>query len=382
MKYDEMDPDYDSDQQEETCSIREFGKDIPEIFIENIKNTCGVSPIHVEQLGTLAYLVCSMSSLHPRCYVSKSGVTYNAPLPPICEDYHTEGTVENALLIFEKQYFDLICLLYTGSYRPIMPVLRQMLEQAAQVLNSITNKKDFTSKDEDYGMAMTYDQFTLFLLENKKLHKKSYRNSLKAAGHPKSKLTIYRKNFQNIDDYIKHIKYGKTNGSRALDLIFENLSTWVHANLWQEINNRGAHMHEYDKTHFYISRPNREEYHHFLEYIIIVCEMIICMFLAASYVDVGHYNIERAKKYFENIKSVIHGRNAPKLTMVRNLLDDPPLVQNGRLCDGISITCDCGTEVIDDFKCPSCNDILFIDCGSCNMPHIIGSRCSCEMESY
>lgn len=345
---------------------------IPKTFITNIEKSNNFTSIRKDAMKAIPYLLWIMSTLYPRNYISKSKIIHNPPPIPLCGPQTLDGTVQNALKIVEKQYFDVICLLHCGAYRPIRTTLRHILEQTVLIVNSITNKKDFTGNDNDQDKAMSYNQFKSFLEYNERTHKKTKKDM----NDDNEGWVLYQKKFNRIEKYVHHVKYGDKKNIDALNHAYKQSSVWAHANLWEEIFDHDIHIHSLKQTPFYISNPNENEYNNSLVMILITYEMILYLLLVASYVDVGYYNKTRAQKFFVRIKTEMQHCPVIKFSTIKKLLDDPPSGQNHKLCVGTCINCsECGKTIIDDYNCPACNETQMVVCPQCELLHIFGTEC-------
>ena len=105
-----------------------FEKHIPDIFIQQIKNTKSANDMHFQQLKKLHYFYNVIYRDVPTDYLSKSCIRLDSRTNMFCKSPYDEGTFKNMIILLEKQFFDCISLLYSGSYRPIMIILRYMLE--------------------------------------------------------------------------------------------------------------------------------------------------------------------------------------------------------------------------------------------------------------
>lgn len=346
---------------------QQIGAIVPKIFIANIEKTHNHTNDY-EEIKSIFGLLHMMSYLHPQTYVSKSKII-NDSNSEYCKSPVANGTVENALRIFEKQYFDVICLLYCGTYRPIMVTLRQVLEQAACVTNSITNKEDLTDKYEDRGKAMSHMEFKNFLYHSEKSYEKKQKD---VSGRKKIRSGKYF--FPKIEKYIKYIEYEGMKKTVALNHIYGKLSREAHANLWYEVDDRNDDVHEPDQVQAYISNPNRKEYHRSLKIIIDVYKIVIYLLLVAAYINVGHYDKKTAKEFFDDMKYEIQQYPKIKFNAIEKLLANPPNIQEHKL--GVRTNCsECGKIIKDDFRCLSCGAFQTGKCGRCGCPTELGTRC-------
>ncbi|MDA8002079.1 MAG: hypothetical protein MPL62_12425 [Alphaproteobacteria bacterium] len=343
---------------------------IPDVFIDNIKQTSNERSIHKKEIINMICLSKMAAYLHPRWYISKSGVEVDST-SEYCKYPNVNGIVENAFRIFEKHYLDIICMLYAGSYEAIMTALRRGLERAAYITNSVTNKEDFTGRSAHKGRAMTYEELKNFVYYNER---KSGRSS-KDIKDPKDRWEKYRKDFSKIKDYTKHIEFNGKKSTEALDDIFDNLSKWAHANMWNEIVDGNPEIHNPDKIHLYMSKPNYEEFHTVLKEIKHVYEATLYMLLVAAYINVGYYNIESAKCFFEEMDTEIKTMSI-KLPSIEKLIADPPFLEFHSLHVGLSTKCsECNMEIKNDYRCDDCENIQYVDCMVCNYPKVFGTRC-------
>lgn len=375
-----MDPEGRSDYTDLYNAVREGAYQnvesiIPDVFINNIKETSDKRSIHMKEIIDMSLFLKMAAYHHPRWYISKSGVMVDSD-SSYCKSTNVNGIVENTFRIFEKHYFDIICMLYSGSYQTIMPALRKLLEQAACITNSVTNKADFTGIDSDKDMAMTYEELKNFLYYNElKIDHTSTSNI-----DSKDKWIRYTKKFCRIKNYIKHIEFDGKENIDALNNIFSKLSKWTHANTWNEVIDDNDNIHDPDKIHFYVSKSNSKEFHWALKAIMRVYEASLYMLLVAAYINVGYYDIQSSRRFFEEIGAEICTMSI-KLPSIQKLLADPPSLEQHSMHTGLSIRCsECDTEIKNDYRCPDCGDIQDVNCGICDYPVIFGTRCvMCDM---
>ncbi|KAF6243632.1 hypothetical protein C6988_02500 [Nitrosopumilus sp. b1] len=277
----------------------DFETHIPEIYIEQIKRTHNTTKKHFTQLKDIHYFCSIFIRNHPHSYLSKSGIRIGAwpEASMFCKNPIDEGTVENMLIFLEKQFFDCVSLLFSGAYRPIMTILRYMLELTTWVTVSILNKKKLTKKLEDVEKAMSYIQFESFLIDN-------FENIQKIKS-PKTK----KKDKQSIqtiqgiqfcpEQYLKHLTYKYVKGNNAIRLLYSELSGFAHANIFQQLRWDGGD----EQTHIehiglFVGKFNLDAYHFCLDYIIKTHEIIFHLLLVSSYANIGYYNKELADRLF------------------------------------------------------------------------------------
>lgn len=341
---------------------------IPSIFINNIEQTSKRFHHRKEIIGMISFLKMA-AYLHPRWYISKSGVVVNSE-SEYCDYPNVNGIVENAFRIFEKHYFNIICMLYSGSYQTIMPALRRVLEQAAYITNSVTNKADFTGCISDKDMAMTYEELKNFV----------YYNELKidhasSVIDPKDRWIKYTKNFFRIEKYINYLEFDGRENMEALKYIFSKLSKWTHANTWNEIIDDDYNIHDPDKIHFYVSKPNSKEFHWALKTIIQVYEATLYMLLVAAYINVGYYDVKLAKYFFEDMSAEIKTTSI-KLPSIEKLFINPPFLEHHSMHMGLSAICSmCNVAIKDDYRCPNCGMPHDVECKTCDYPMVFGTKC-------
>lgn len=372
MSDDSLDPDMNHDELIKKWQDCDFDNIIPKIFITNIEKSNSFSSIQKDRMKAIPYLLWVLSTLYPYDYISKSKVVYNSPMPPLCGPQDPDGTVENALKIVEKQYFDVIYLLHCGVYRPIKTTLRHILEQTVLIVNSLTNKGDFTNNEDDRDKAMSYNQFK----SRSKYAARTYKKIKEDKNNDDNGWKLRQKNFNKIEKYVRYIEFGDKKNIDALNYIYDELSVWAHGNLWEEISYRDEHIHDLKQIPFYISNPNESDCIDSLKLILSTYQIILYLLLVASYIDIGYYNKTKAQNFFDRIKTEVEYCPGVKFPAIKKLLDDPPCEQDRELCVGTSINCsECGKPIIDDYYCTACDTIQMIDCPQCELSHILGTEC-------
>lgn len=328
--------------------MKRINAQIPHIFISNIRTTVHTTnAAHKEDIVDMGSLLIMAGRQHPTWYVEKSGIGAS-PMPELCKSPFTEGTVQNALRNLEKEYFNVIGMLYCAAYRPIMPVLRQILEQASYVLNSITNKADFTGNPEDHGKALSHAEFENFRYHKEHLHDNAIN------GVVGNKWKPYGKSFKKIREHVPHIKFKDKEGYAVLKELYGYLSKSTHGNTWKVVSDRDDNIHNIENISLYITSPNHREYHETLMMIFKTYEVSLYMLLRAAYLNIGYFDREKADEYFGDMR--IEASRCRAIPSIRNLLASPPAVENHHMDMDEEEECpECETTIIRGTKCPVCD---------------------------
>ena len=335
----------------------DFNTHIPKIFYENIKNTFEDRKTHIEEIKTLHHFYRMIRYYHPTVYISKSKIRhYNdsgfCPMPGV------DGTVENAIRLFEKQYFDILYLLLGGMYRPIMIILRYILEQSTWIAASVIDKEVLTGDTREHNEAMSHIEFKHFL------HTNMLNFEIKKA-NKKSRL----RTISGIKEvpYIQHINAANgTNGIEAIKYVYSELSKYAHANIWSDLQDNEDDPTHFENTNMYVAKPSFKGYHKILKLILESHKMIFYLLLIAAYENIGYYNPDTAEDFFKDIRMKVNKMQSKIMFKdIMKLLENPPSIGHGLLkknCNDYDeeeksehdLCPKCGYECVCDEKCPAC----------------------------
>ena len=204
-----------------------YGKHIPNYFISNIKNTYENTKHHHFQLQDTQLIYRIILHSLPLRYISKSGIQVGDLGFSLCKDPFEHGIIEKSILLLEKQYFGAILLLLGGSYRPIMPILRYMIQITTWVAASILDRKSLTGNLEDVGKAMSEFEFEAFL----KFNNDSFSKNKKTDFKPRQGVANIPFKFISKLPY----KYKNEGGMRAIRRLYGDLSGYAHPNVLDNI---------------------------------------------------------------------------------------------------------------------------------------------------
>ena len=335
----------------------DFNKHIPEIFYENIQKTFKNRKKHIEEIRTIHCFYRMIRYYHPFVYVSKSKIRIKND-PVYCPMPRVDGTTENTIRLFEKQYFDIFYLLLGGMYRPIMIILRYMLEQSTWVAASVISKKILTGCAKDRNKAMSHSEFKHFLYNNMLNFQKNQSNT-------QSRLTTIHGIQKMPHKYIQHIGIlNDKSGFEAIKHLYSELSKYAHASIWLDLEDNDDQPTHFERTKIYVARPSFTGYHKALKLIIESHRVIFYLLLITAYENVGYYNPNMAKDFFSNIKTrVDEMQSTIKFKDIVKLLKNPPSTEHGFLKDNSNYNYDeeyetcskCGCECVCDEKCPGCD---------------------------
>ena len=273
--------------------LSHFKESVPKIFIEQIQKTWTSRKVHIPQLQGMFLFYRLLRIKLPRTYLTKSRIRIgNGDLDSICPQTFEYGTIENATLLLEKQFFDIVVLLLVGSYRPIHVILRYMLELTARIAISIINKEKITGNHADHNKAMSFLEFEAFLETNN--------SNIKKNKDPETKKQLkIRSGIPNIDDqYVQFIHYKKFKGLYAIKSLYGDLSKYAHSNVWNKLRtDDGSEMINMEKNGICASIPNGKQYHEILDKIIKTHEVIYYLLFAACYENLIYYNKDDAADF-------------------------------------------------------------------------------------
>ena len=335
-----------------------FDKHIPEIFYENIQKTFKNSDKHIKEIKTIHRFYRMIRYYHPSMYVSKSKIRINND-PAYCPMPRADGTAENAIRLFEKQYFDILYLLLGGVYRPIMIILRYMIEQSTWTAASVISKKILTGCSKDRNKAMSHSEFKHFLYNNMQNIQANHFNG-----------KFQRRITQGVQElphkYIQHINMPNSkSGFESIKCFYSELSKYAHANIWTDLEDSEDQPTHFERTHIYAARPSSKGYHETLKLIIDAHKIIFYLLLITAYENIGYRDLDLAKDFFKNIKIKVNKiQSKIKFEDISTLLKTPPNIECIFLKNKPTFdydeeyeTCpDCGCESnMSGEKCPVCD---------------------------
>ncbi len=344
----------------------DFEKHIPSIYIRQINHTRNATKIHFPQLKSIHYLYGTFRFHHPRSYLSKSGIRIGTWDIPMCKNPYDEGTIENMLLFLEKQYFDCISLLFSGSYRPITIILRYMLELTTWSAVSILNKKKLTALSEDSKKAMSHIQFESFLSENfekmQKLRSPETPNEDKKSLNPIQSIQLIPEQF------VRFLTFQNYSRNNAIKQLHSELSKYAHANIFRQLRwDGGDNETHIENIGLFVGKLNRESYHLCLNYILKTHEMIFYLLLVSTYENIGYYKKELAENLFTTMrKELVSVENNLKFKNLEKLLNSSPeikhFVSDKETIENHIISESTGDDESDeddeyeDLDCPKCGE--------------------------
>ena len=343
-----------------------FKTNIPKIFHKNIDKTFQKwNKNHSEEIQVIYRFYQMIRYYHPDTYISKQKMIINNDLT-YCAFPTLNGTIENALRLFEKQYFDILYLLSGGMYRPIMSTLRYMLEQSTWIAASIINKKILTEDASDRNKTMSHQEFKYFLHTNMQNFQKN-----------KSNKDYKLKTISGIQELpYKYIQCISTmsDKNKSVKQLHSELSKYAHANIWYDLEHKfNLEDSDKDPTHIesaqiYVSNPSFSGYHKSLKMILETHKIIFYLFLITTYENVGYYSQDSAKQFFNDIRiRVSEMQSKVEFKNIMTLLDNPPDIEHVVLKNGGNYdydteyrTCsECGCECVDNKDCPTCADAKY-----------------------
>ena len=258
-----------------------------------------------------------------------------------------------------------------------MSILRYMLEQSTWIAASIISKKILTNDASGRNKAMSHHEFKHFLYTNMQNFQKN-----KSDKDPKFKTII---GIQKLPyKYIEHI-HTMSNKNKTIEHLHSDLSKYVHANIWYDLEHPfDSDDSEGDPTHIgsmqiHVANPSSNGYHKSLKMILESHKIIFYLLLVAIYENIGYYNLDLAKQFFNDIRiRVAEMQSKVEFKNIMVLLDNPPdiehmVLDNSGYCDydaEYRVCSECGCECVDDKDCPTCEDVRYY-ISEVNNPYIL-----------
>ena len=349
----------------------DFEKHIPNIYIKQIEKTKNTDSVHFQQLKGLHCFYRLISANLPNNYLTKSGIRMDPREDMFCKNPYETGIIENMSILLEKQFFDCVALLYSGSYRPIMTILRYMLELAAVASTSIIDKKQLTGEDGDLRKGMSHIQFASFLISNFEARQKepSARNI-----EEKRIVRCMQTLMEVPEQHAQHLKFKKSSGDEAIKKLYSGLSIYAHANIFQPLRWDGGFNDTcINETGLFVGMVTSEGYHRSLRAILVAHEFIFYLLLVAAYENIGCYQLKLAKKFLDGFSDELsYLKSHISFPSIENLIKHPPKINFLNTQKYIEL--DNRDEYDETDECPNCGDPMYVPNEECVSCHIIKFR--------
>ena len=343
-----------------------FEKHIPDIFIQQIKNTKSANDVHFQQLKKLHYFYNTIYRVAPGNYLSKSRIRLDSSVDMFCKSPYAEGAINNMIILLEKQFFDCISLLYSGSYRPIMIILRYMLELVTITSLSIIDKKQLTGKSDDEKKGMSYIQFEGFLSDSFEARKKekSARNS-----DEEYMVRIMKSEKMIPEPYPQYLEFKGCLGNDAIKKLRNELSIYAHANIFQQLQFDGDLNDTcIEETGLFVGKINKAGYHKSLATILTTHKFIFYLLLVTIYEDVGYHQLQLAKNFFADIfDELSYLKPHINFSNIECLIKNPPNINLSNIPNTVKFDED--EDEYEDVRCPHCESLLYYPNEECPMCH-------------
>lgn len=354
-------------------TLIKYSEQVPRIFLNNIRIT-EEGTKHFQQLKGMFVAYRGFQTAIPNVYLSKSQIRVGNYDDLYCKNPYPTGTAEDLLRGLERQFLEIVYLLYGGAYRSIHAILRYMLETTQMAALSIIDKKKLTGESRDESKSMSYVEFCKHLHDNTIARPDHRRN--------KKKYDCRKENKHIPDLYIKHIKIGDKCGVDVLKLTFNDLSRHIHGSVWKSLRTDG----DYDETGveetgMFTPTLNLDEYHIILKKILWVHEIIFYLVFIAIYENLIYFNRDDAKTFAKKARAIEENLKNYKLQFpsLEKIISSPIDKQIDDLGDIES----CDTkfdpeydDLIDERQgkvCKKCDTVIYFDyelCPSCHYDNI------------